>query len=72
MNSNTLISLLFASLVASLLAAPFGASLAAVALSVSGVFAVLIADYGRTIEPLRVRAAVIRFAPPQSELAKAA
>jgi len=41
---------------------PFTAVAAAATFTVTGVFAIIVADYGRTIEPLRVNAAVVPFA----------
>ncbi len=40
---------------------PFTAVAAAATFTVTGVFAIIVADYGRTIEPLRVNAAVVPF-----------
>jgi hypothetical protein len=39
---------------------------------VAGIGAVLLTDYGRTIEPVRARAEVVGFAERCSELAEAA
>jgi hypothetical protein len=72
MKSNFLNSLLFAALVPALFAAPFAVNAAAIALTVAGIGAVLLTDYGRTIEPVRARAEVVGFAERCSELAEAA
>jgi hypothetical protein len=51
-------------LVAALLALPVNAAASGIALAVTGFLAVLFADYGRNLEPLRVSADVIPFTPP--------
>jgi hypothetical protein len=51
-------------LMASLLALPFGAAAAGITFALTGVLAILIADYGRSIEPLRVRAQVVPMGEP--------
>jgi len=43
---------------------PFTAAAAAAVFTVTGIFAVLAADYGRTIEPLRVSAEIVPFGAP--------
>jgi hypothetical protein len=43
---------------------PFTAAAAAAVFTVTGIFAVLAADYGRTIEPLRVSAEILPFGAP--------
>ena len=40
---------------------PVSAVFAAASFTLTGILAVFLADYGRTIEPLRVRAAVLPF-----------
>jgi hypothetical protein len=49
---------------ASLLALPFGAVAAGITFALTGVQAIIIADYGRTIEPLRVAADVVPMGEP--------
>jgi hypothetical protein len=43
---------------------PISAIAASVLLTVTGVLAILAADYGRTIEPVRAAAAVVPFEAP--------
>jgi hypothetical protein len=57
-------------LVAALLALPVNAAAAGIALAVTGFLAVLFADYGRNMEPLRVSADVIPFNPPRSPVSE--
>jgi hypothetical protein len=40
---------------------PFTAAAAAAAFTVTGLFAIIAADYGRTIEPVRARADIVPF-----------
>jgi hypothetical protein len=51
-------------LAASLLALPFGAAAAGITFALTGVQAIIIADYGRRIEPLRVSAEVVPLGEP--------
>jgi hypothetical protein len=49
---------------ASLLALPFGAAAAGITFALTGVQAIIIADYGRKIEPLSVAADVVPMGEP--------
>jgi hypothetical protein len=49
---------------ASLLALPFGAAAAGITFALTGVQAIIIADYGRKIEPLSVSAEVVPMGEP--------
>ena len=49
---------------ASLLALPFGAAAAGITFALTGVQAIIIADYGRKIEPLSVTADVVPMGEP--------
>lgn len=51
-------------LTASLLALPLGVAAAGITFALTGVLAVIIADYGRNIEPLRVPAQVVPIGEP--------
>lgn len=51
-------------LVGAVLALPLNAAAAGIGLAVTGFLAVLFADYGRNMEPLRVASDVIPFNPP--------
>jgi hypothetical protein len=51
---------------------PVGPAAASIALTVIGVSAILLADYGREIEPIQARSPVIRFDFSGHKLDKAA
>jgi hypothetical protein len=60
---------------ATLLALPFDATAAAMALAFIGLLGIAFADYGRNIEPLRVPAEIVKIADtdgPDSDLRAAA
>jgi hypothetical protein len=61
MKSNTLPIASFLAAVAAFVMLPMSAAAAAIAFTVTGVLAVLVADYGRNVEPLRLPAQAIPF-----------
>jgi hypothetical protein len=61
MKSNTLPIASFLAAVVAFVMLPMSASAAAIAFTVTGVLAVLVADYGRDIEPLALPARAIPF-----------
>jgi hypothetical protein len=50
--------------IASLLALPFGAAAAGITFALTGVQAIIVADYGRKIEPLSVTGEVVPMGEP--------
>jgi hypothetical protein len=50
---------------AALLTLPIDASAAGIALAVTGVVAILLADYGRNVEPLRASGDIVPFKAPE-------
>ncbi len=71
MNSKTSILplLAFAAAIASFVFLPMGAVAASIAVSVTGIASVLVADYGRSMEPLRAEANVIPLDAPGRQAA---
>jgi hypothetical protein len=68
---NTLIkNLSILAVLASFLVIPVSTVAAGIAFTFTGVIAMLVADYGRTIEPLTVNADVVAFKASGSELAQ--
>jgi hypothetical protein len=61
MKSNTLTVLGFLAAIVAFVALPVSAPAAAVAFTATGVLSILVADYGRSIEPVRVTAEVVPF-----------
>ena len=61
MKSNTLPIVSFLAAVVAFVMLPMSAPAAAIAFTVTGVLAVLVADYGRNVEPLRLPAQAIPF-----------
>jgi hypothetical protein len=61
MKSNLLPIKAFLASLGAIVLFPFTAAAAAAAFTVTGIFAILAADYGRTIEPLRVSAEIVPF-----------
>jgi hypothetical protein len=52
-------------IVAALLLLPFNATACGITLAINGVFAMLLADYGRNVEPLTVPTRVVPFGEPE-------
>ena len=67
MKTNILPLVAFLAALGAILLVPVSAAAAAFAFTVTGVLSLLAADYGRTLEPVRVRANVIPFAGQASE-----
>lgn len=61
MKSNTLPIASFLAAVVAFVMLPMSAPAAAIAFTVTGVLAVLVADYGRNVEPLRLPAQATTF-----------
>jgi len=61
MKNNSLPILAFLAVLAAALFLPIGENAASIALTVTGVIAMLSADYGRELRPLRVPANVVPF-----------
>jgi hypothetical protein len=64
MKTNTLPVIAFLAVIAAVILLPVGAVAAGIAVTVTGIFPVLVADYGRNIEPLRTESRVIPFNAP--------
>ncbi len=64
MNTHTLSITAFLAALAAAVAFPVSVAASCVALTVTGTLAVLLADYGRTVEPLRVPAVIVPFNRP--------
>jgi hypothetical protein len=64
MKNNSIPILAFLAVLVATILLPISAGGACIALTVTGVLAILAADYGRTVEPLRVPANVIAFEIP--------
>jgi hypothetical protein len=56
--------LAFLAVLSAIILLPVGAAASSIALTVTGVIAILAADYGREMSPLYVRASVIPFEAP--------
>jgi hypothetical protein len=67
-NSTLLFSAFLATLVA-IVVLPVGAAAAAIAFTATGLLSVLVADYGRSIEPVRAPAQVVPFGSPDCRAA---
>ena len=63
MKSNTLTVLAFLAAIAAFAILPVNATAAAISFTVAGVLSILMADYGRSIEPVTVAAEVLPFSP---------
>jgi hypothetical protein len=61
MKTNILNNLPVAAFAASFLLIPFNTHVAGLAFTLTGVVAMLYADYGRTLEPVRTKAEIIAF-----------
>jgi hypothetical protein len=61
MNNNSLPLLAFVAVLAAAIFLPVGANAASIALTLTGVLAMLSADYGREMRPLAVRASIVPF-----------
>jgi hypothetical protein len=61
MNPRLLTSLCILAMIAAFLVVAVDAKAAAVAFTVAGILAVLVADYGRDIKPLRARGRLVSF-----------
>ncbi len=68
MKTNNLPMKAFLAALGAILFVPVSAVAAAFAFTVTGVFALLLADYGRTLEPLRAEAALVPFAAAPCKL----
>ena len=68
MKTNNLPMKAFLAALGAILFVPVSAVAAAFAFMVTGVFALLLADYGRTLEPLRAEAALVPFAAAPCKL----
>lgn len=64
MKTNTLPLIAFLASLAAFVFLPVSAVAASIALSVTGVVSVLVADYGRNVEPLKTHSRVIPFNAP--------
>jgi uncharacterized membrane protein len=64
--TNSLPVISFLAVLAALILVPVSAFVAGLAVSVSGIFLVAAADYGRSVEPVRAEAKVIPFGAPGS------
>jgi hypothetical protein len=61
MKSTTLPAVAFLAAIAAFVLLPVSAAAAAIAFTLTGVLCMLVADYGRTIEPVRPAAEIIPF-----------
>jgi len=70
MKTNSLPVIAFLAAIAAFVLLPVSAVAASIALSVTGMIAVFAADYGRTVEPLRIPAPVVPFRAPRAGVAE--
>lgn len=64
MKTNSLPVISFLAVLAALVLVPVSAAVAGLAVSVSGIFLVAAADYGRNVEPVRAESEVVPFGAP--------
>jgi hypothetical protein len=66
MNHSTLPIKALLAVIAAIAFLPVGPAAASIAFTVTGLFAMLLSDYGREIEPVRAQASLIPFHPAGS------
>ena len=64
MKNSTLLFTAFLATLVAIIVLPIGAAPAAIAFTATGLLSVLVADYGRSIEPIRAPAQVVPFGSP--------
>ena len=72
MNTNVLSSSALILAFAAIALIPVSATAAGAAITVAGVLSVLLLDYGRTIDPVRVQAGIVPFNAPAQSYRRAA
>jgi len=69
MKNSTLLFAAFLATFVAIIVLPVGAAAAAIAFTSTGLLSVLVADYGRTLAPVRVPAEVVPFGAPGARAA---